>query len=461
MDRISTGIDTLDSILRGGFPEGSTVLIVGKPGSGKTILAHQMVFKNASDGDKVVYLTTLSEPQVKIMRFQKEFEFFDRTKFQSSVIYQDLGSILRKKGYTQSLIVIDELLKKHQPKLIVIDTLKTLADMVPSMFEFREFLLDLSLRLATWGCSAIFLCEYAEEEISIHPESAIADGIVYLSGTEEKKQQKRYLRILKMRGTGYAGGENVFKITSKGIELFPRLNPDVSSQTYELFKTRVSTGIDGLDEMMGGGIPKGSTTMVSGASGTGKSLLAFHFAYRGLQAGESVVYVSFEENISQIVYRASNLGMDLAPYIDSGLLMLIYVSPMEIDVDEHIYSIQKAVMDSDASRLVIDSISAFELGMIDKIKYTDYIYALTDYFKTQGVTVLLTHEMHDSSSVSEFTKYGISFIADNLLLMRFIEEGFEMKRYLRVVKMRSSSHDTVLREVHINHKGLALACQVE
>lgn len=456
MDRISTGVHALDNILGGGFPEGSTVLVVGKPGSGKTILAHQIVFHNASEDNKVIYLTTLSEPQVKIMKFQKEFEFFDKAKFQSSVIYQDLGSVLRKRGYTHSLIVIDELLRKHQPKLIVIDTLKTLADMVPSMLEFREFLLDLSLRLATWGCTAVFLCEYAEEEISIRPESAIADGIVYLSGTEEKKQQKRYLRILKMRGTGYEGGENVFKITSKGIEVFPRLNPDVSNQTYELFKTRVSTGIKGLDEMMGGGIPKGSTTMVSGASGTGKSLLSFHFAYSGLLAGEPVVYVSFEENMGQIIYRAGNLGMDLSPYIESGLFKLIYVSPMELDVDEHIYSIQKAVAESGAKRLVIDSISAFELGMKDKIKYTDYIYALTDYFKTHGVTVLLTHEMHDSLSVSELTKYGISYIADNLLLMRFIEEGFEVKRYLRVVKMRSSSHDTILRELYIDDRGLTV-----
>jgi circadian clock protein KaiC len=113
---------------------------------------------------------------------------------------------------------------------MVIDTIKTLADIIPSMIEFRAFLLDLSLRLATWGCTALFLCEYAEEEIGIRPESAIADGIIYLSGSEEKKQQKRYLRILKMRGTGYAGGENVFKISKWGIEIFPRLNPDVSTQ---------------------------------------------------------------------------------------------------------------------------------------------------------------------------------------------------------------------------------------
>lgn len=451
MDKISTGITALDDILGGGLPEGSSILVVGKPGSGKTILAHQMVFHNASEENKVIYLTTLSEPQVKIMKFQSEFDFFDKDKFQSSVIYHDLGSILRRQGYAQSLIAIGDLLRKHQPKLIVIDTIKTLADMVPTMFEFREFLLDLSLRLATWGCTALLLCEYAEDEIGIRPESSIADGIIYLSGTEEKKHQKRYLRILKMRGTGYVGGENIFKITKNGIDVFPRLNPNVSSQTYGHFKTRVSTGVHGLDEMMGGGIPAGTTSLLSGSSGTGKTLLSLHFIYNGLLSGESAVYVSFEENPGQVIFGAQNFGFDLSPYIESGQLKLIYISPMELDVDEHTFHIQKIVKDSGAKRLVIDSISAFELGMEDKFKYTDYIYALTDYFKTQGITVLLTHEISDSSNISELTKYGISFVADNLILMRFVEQGFEAKRYIRVVKMRSSSHDSMLRELCIEN----------
>lgn len=201
MDRLSTGIKELDNILQGGFPEGTTILIVGRPGSGKTILAHQIMFHNASPEHKAIYLTTLSEPQVKVMKFQQEFSYFDHHKFQRSVFYRDLGSILRKLGPAQALVLIDELLRKHQPRLMVMDTVKTIAEMIPSQTEFREFLLDLSLRLATWGCTALLLGEYCEEEVELRPESAIADGILYLSGTEERNLQKRYLRILKMRGT--------------------------------------------------------------------------------------------------------------------------------------------------------------------------------------------------------------------------------------------------------------------
>jgi len=139
----------------------------------------------------MVYLTTLAEPQVKIMKFQQEFDFFDLEKIQSSVIYFDLGFILRKNGHLKALAAIDELLKEHHPRLMIIDTIKVISEMVTSYTEFQEFILDLSLRLTTWGCTALFLREYSEDEIEIHPESAIADGIIFLSGTEAKKEQKK------------------------------------------------------------------------------------------------------------------------------------------------------------------------------------------------------------------------------------------------------------------------------
>ncbi|HUW64714.1 MAG TPA: ATPase domain-containing protein [Spirochaetia bacterium] len=456
MQKVSTGINALDAILGGGIPEGATVLVVGRPGSGKTIMAQQMMFHNASPENKVIYMTTLAEPQVKVLKFQQEFSYFDRSKFQQAVIYHDLGSALRKGGPSQALAVIDEVLKQHQPRLFILDAMKSLADMMPSPTDYREFLLDLSLRLATWGCTALLLGEYSEEEIEDRAESTIVDGIILLYGTEEKKHQKRYLRILKMRGTGYASGETVFRITEEGINIFPRLHPVVRNQEYIQFTGRISTGVPGLDELMDGGIPRGNTTLVSGSSGTGKTMLALHYGLAGLLAGETTVFVTFEENPSQFVGNAMVLGIDLRPYIESGHLHLIHISPIELEVDEHVFRIQKTVRDTYAGRLIIDSISSFEVGMGDKEKYTDYIWALTDFFKTQGVNVLLTHEMHEVTSVSVLTKHGISFVADNLLLLFYLEQGAEVKRFLRVLKMRGSNHSTLLRELRIGNHGLSL-----
>ena len=457
MDRITTGIDTLDELLQGGIPEGATVLLSGRPGSGKTIMAHQMMFANASPDFKVIHLSTLSEPQVKILRFQQQFEYFDMSKFQRHVVYHDLGYIIRGQGPAQALAAISELLKEHQPRLLVVDTVKVMADIIPSFIELREFLLDLSVRVATWGCTILLVGEYCEEEIDLRPESAIADGIIYLSGTQEKKQQKRFLRVLKMRGTCHVGGENLFQIGSKGVQMFPRLNPVVGEQSYQTqFSQRVSTGIAALDDMMSGGLPSGTTTLLSGSSGTGKTVLAVHYTRAALEAGGAVVYVSYEENPPQLLQTGESLGMPLADYQQDGRLKLLHTSPMELDVDEHIFRVQRLVTDLDASALVIDSISSFEVGMENKEKYTDYIWALTDYFKVQGVNVLLTHEIHDRATPAHLTKHGISYVADNLLLLRFLQEGWDMKRYVRVVKMRGSYHDTQLRELVFSPGGISL-----
>lgn len=457
MDRITSGIESLDYVLHGGIPAASSVLIVGNPGTGKTILVNQIVFNNASADNKVLYFATMSEPQVKIMKFQQEFSYFDINKFQQSVIYCDLGSVLSKDGTKRALAYIDELLLEYQPKIIVIDTIKTLSDMIQSNLEIRKFMLELSTKLAVWECTTFYLGEYTEKEIEERPESAIVDGIIYLSGTEEKKFQKRFLRILKMRGTGFESGEIFFRITSDGFVLFPRLHSDVSDEIYSRnFSQRLSSGNQNLDKLLGGGIPRSTVTIISGGTGTGKTLMSVNFAFGGLKNGESVVYATFEENPKQLINSALSIGIELAPYLESGKLIIIHVSPVELDLDEHIFLIQTYIRKMKASRLIIDSISSFELGVEDKIKYTDYIWSLTNFLKAEGVTTIMVHEIHESMHVLELTKYGISFVADNLILLQSKEIGLDIKRYIRVVKCRSSYHEMGLKEYRITQDGILI-----
>ena len=456
MDKLSTGISELDNILHGGFPEGATIMVVGRPGSGKTVLAHQVMFHNAAPDFKAIYFTTLSEPQVKVMRFQQEFSYYDQDKFQVSVFYRDLGSSLRKRGLAHTLAIIDKMLQEHQPRLVIIDSIKTMTEIVPTLTEFREFLLDLSLRLATWGCTSLLLGEYCEEEIDLRPESAIADGIIYLSGTEERRLQKRFLRILKMRGTGYVGGENVFRISTDGIEVFPRIDSSVTEPLGHWAGECFSIGIPELDEMMGGGIPWNTTTLLSGASGAGKTLLALQFAIAGLQSGETVAYVCFEESLQQLIASARCLGVDLNPHLASGKFNVVCYSPMELDLDINIYEMQQLVKRVGATRLLIDSISSVEKGINDKTRYFEYVWTVSSYFKTRGINVLLTYESHNPVSLAELTRHGISFVADNLLHLRILEEGPESKRYMKVVKMRGCSHTTTLRELLVSEHGLTM-----
>ncbi|NLY39924.1 MAG: AAA family ATPase [Firmicutes bacterium] len=225
MNRIVTGIDGLDQILNGGFPEFSTILVTGAPGTGKTILTQNLMFNVARGGAKVLYCSTLAEPQIKVIRYQQQFAFFDPNAFMNSVIFQDIGSILRKQGPRDALHKIEALVREHQPAVVAVDSLKAIADIIPTRQQFHEFISDLNLNISLWGCVVLLVAEFREEEIIKRPEAAIVDGIICLYGTEERKQQKRYLRVLKMRGTAYIPGEHAFYISERGITIYPRLSP--------------------------------------------------------------------------------------------------------------------------------------------------------------------------------------------------------------------------------------------
>ena len=455
MNRVPTGIKALDELLGGGFPEGATILISGAPGSGKTIMAQQMMFHNAGPDFVALHLTTLGEPQIKVLRFQQEFSFFDTERSQKYVISRDLGFDLQN-GPDQALTAIDRLLKSHHPKLVVIDTIRAIGDMIESSTKYRQFLLDLSLRLATWGSTGILIGEYTEEETNRQPEGALADGIIYLSGTEDRRQQRRHMRIIKMRGTAYTGGEIFFRIGGDGIEAYPRLLPAVNTQTYRQFVERVPTGVQGLDPMLGGGLPVGTSIMVSGLPGSGKTILALHVAYAALNRGERVVHVSFEENPEQLLNGAASLGMDFRPYVASGAFTLEHMSLLELDVDSYVLELQQSILKAKAQFLVIDSVSCFETSIGDERKYADHVWGLVNLCKTIGVTAILTHEATNSGLGTELSDVGISFIVDNVVHLRYAEADGLVKRFLRVCKMRYTDHDMGVREFSITSRGMSV-----
>lgn len=461
MERIPTGIDALDELLHGGFPEGASILVMGRPGSGKTVMAHQIMFNNASPCFKALYLTTLSEPQVKVLRFQQGFSYFSEEKLQRSVIYHDLGSVLRRSGPAGALQTVAQLLQQHEPRLVVVDTIRAVAEIIEAPVEYREFLLDLSLRLATWNATTIFLGEYAEAEIELRPESAIADGIIYLSGMEEKKQQKRYLRILKMRGTGFSGGENFFQITGDGIDLFPRPHANLSLSMVDGLEERIPTGIEELDGMTSGGLPRGSTTLVAGPSGSGKTVLALHFAMAGIRLGETAVYVTFEETPAQVLRGARSLGLDLDAAARHGRFQLIHAPITDLDTDAHLHRVRRTVCEHGAGRVVIDSATAFLAGLGDQARWSEYILVLTDYLKGSGVSTLLTQEIRDGVFGAAGSGYPINFVADNIIGLRLLEEQSILRRALRVLKIRGSDHDDTMRELLIRREGVTLGRPVQ
>jgi len=455
LERVTTGVARLDEILHGGIPRYSVVFITGLPGTGKTILSQQALFANGRQGRTGLYLSTISEPPIKVLRFLQSLAFFDPGLFGSCVIYDDLGGPLRGEGPAGLLRKLDQLVHQHRPEFVVIDSFKALRDTIADPLAFREFTSDVAIRLAAWEVTAFLVGEYSADDVREGAEFAIADGIIYLYGTEEAERQKRFLRVMKMRGTPYFPGEHLFEIAPNGITVYPRMAPQVVGE-YELRGARFGSAIEGLSEMLGGGPYESTVTLISGGTGTGKTVVALSFAVEGARRGQPGLYVSFEESPQQVARNTQAFGWDVAGLIDRRLLDILHVSPSELDIDRHAFVIKERAERLGASLLVIDSISAFEAAVPDRAKYQNYLWAINDYFKRKGVTVILTTEVPNPFAPLEISTRGVSFVADNVIFLRYMDVEGQIKPAIGALKMRGSRHDAALRELIIDPPRLAI-----
>lgn len=455
MERLITGIEKLDAILGGGIPLYSINIVSGTPGSGKTILVQNIVFNCAKRGLKTLYLTTISESQFKIVRHLKEFDFFEDSLLENTFIYRDLGAVLRKEGWQKTLHHLDQLVKEQKPHIVVIDSFKAIRNLFPDEREFRAFVFDAAALLSIWEITVFLVGEYDEKELTSLSEFAIADGILHLYGTEEKRFQKRYLRILKMRGTSFEQGEHLFQITPSGIEIFPRIKPTDTELAYEAAsEKRKSLGIPELDAMLSGGLKEGSITAISGGTGVGKTCFALSFLREGAEKGGKGLYLSFEEPVSQLKSNALSLGWDIEKYVADELINLKFVSPIELDVDKHIYEIFEIIEKNRIKRFVMDSVTSFERSVVDLQKYKDYLWALIQHLKMKKVTSILILQNDDPFSALVVSKAPLSSLFDNIIILRYVEKEATIKRVLAVLKARGVSHSRDLREFEITSEGI-------
>ncbi|HET9476098.1 MAG TPA: ATPase domain-containing protein [Dehalococcoidia bacterium] len=443
LERITTGIEALDGVLQGGVPRGSVVFIGGLPGTGKTILAEQMCWANARWGETVLYIGTLSEPTVKMIRFAQTFSYFDPALVDKSVVYGDVSGALKSRDPELVLAELNRLIEEHRPTLVVIDSFKATQDMFPDDFSFRVFTSALAVRLSIWEATALLVGEYNESEIRQRPEFAIADGIIYLHGTEDGLRQNRLMRLMKMRGTSFFGGDHSFEISGHGITVYPRMNPTVTDE-WLVPNRRLASAIPALTEMLGGGIFEATSCLITGATGTGKTLLALSFAVAEARAGGRVLYISLEESPYQLIRDSEAFAWDLTALTESGALDIMHISPSELNIDQHATVIRERAMSLGAGLVVIDSISSFEAGVPDVAKYQSYLWAITDHFKRGGVGVIMTSE---SVFGDTQTARHISLFADSIISLDQIYDGSQRKRTVRIVKMRGSSHDDNKRDL--------------
>jgi circadian clock protein KaiC len=442
-------------MLGGGIPAGSVIVLAGEPGTGKTILTLQMLFSLARQGRRCLYVTTLSEPSLKVIRFMQQLTFFDQQLFDDHIALVDVGTIAQTRGVAAAFSHIKDHVERDPPALVAIDSIKALHDFIGTDARSRAVLYDLAVSVAAWGVTVLLVGEYVRDDFARFPEFAIADGIVHLTNQPHELTSQRILEVLKLRGADYATGRHFFEMSRNGITFYPRVRmPQVPSDGAVSTTERVRTGVAGLDELLGGGIPVGSTTFIQGGTGTGKTLRGLHFLVEGARRGERGVLFTLEETLGQLRGIARNFGWDLQALESRGLPTLNYTSPVELSTDRFLHDARERVEQLGARRLVLDSLTSAALGAPSQRRFQELVYALNKHLRLADVTSLMTVETPELLGAAALTGPGISPAADNIVLLRYVELEGRLDRAVAVLKARGVNLRSELRQLSVGREGL-------
>jgi circadian clock protein KaiC len=443
-------------------------VIAGEPGAGKTLFSLQMLFALARQGKKGLYFTTLAEPALKLIQYMQQFSFFDASMIERQIVFADLGAAVRQ-GAEATLSEISARVEREEPGVVVIDSFKAIRDVVGEATALRSFVYDLAVHTAGWGATSLLVGEYTESEAASCAEFAIADGIIRFKNCRRELTAVREVEVLKLRGADYVTGGHFYEIGPNGLAFFPRVRgPDsATSESRGAAGQRVSaperapTGVAGLDAMLGGGLPRASTTILQGGTGTGKTLLGLHFLLEGAARGEAGIHFLLEETPEQLRGFARSLGWDLATFEERGLLTLSYTSPVELSTDHFLDRARREVERVGARRAVLDSLTSLALGVPSERRFKELVYAVAKHFHQSGVTLNMNMEVPDLLGSAQLSGHGVSFAADNVIQLKFVEIEGHLERGLSVLKARGLRHATDVRRFSVEAGGVQVGAPFE
>ncbi|MGH3345291.1 MAG: RAD55 family ATPase [Carbonactinosporaceae bacterium] len=453
VDRLSTGNTRLDEVLGGGLARDAINLIVGLPGTGKTILAQQCVTANADPGRRAVYLSTVSEPLEKILRYAQTLSFFDPGRVGDAIIYDELGTALGAEGLTGALEQLRALILQNRPGLLVIDGFKAMHSYARDAGDFRRFLHDLAGMLSAYPVTCLWLGEYAEDDIGAMAEFAVADAIIVLSQTQADERSARTVQVRKLRGGGFLSGKHAYRISSAGYSVFPRLADPTTAEDYGFDLKRVPSGIQALDDLLEDGYASGSAIMMAGPTGIGKTLMGLHFIFHGTRIGETGLIATLEENPAQLERIVRSYGWSL----DDDNVALMYRSPVDNYMDEWVQELLDTIETTGARRVLIDSLNDLGGATSDPTRFREYLYSLLQRCSRRGISLAMTYEVTELFGLTRLSDDAISHLADTVLLLQYRLSGAKLARTITVLKTRASGHNPYVHEFQITPRGIVLA----
>jgi circadian clock protein KaiC len=459
--RVSTGVRGLDEILGGGLWKGGIYIVGGVPGSGKTTFGNQVSFNHVSRGGRAVYVTLLAETHARMLFQMRSMTFFDESAIGDSLVYLNGFTTVEKDGLEGLLTLSRQMVRDRKADLLVIDGMLTADALAKSQVDYKKFINELQTWVGFVGCTVIFLTS-AGPELAVRPEHTMVDGILELTGHRVGLRADRHLTVTKFRGSAFLEGSHLYRITSDGVVVHPRLEGmPVRESVRRMSDERLATGVPGFDQLLGGGLARGSTMLVLGSPGAGKTTSGLQYLAAGATAGKRGLYFGFSESPAALLAKSAHLELGLNAGVAPGAVELVVHAPTECLLDELAEDLLRRVRAGRVERLVVDGLGGFEAALGLPERRSAFLTALAAELGGLGVTSIFTDQTPELiAGPTTIVAAPPAGVFENIVLLRQEAHGDDLRRTLRVVKTRDSAHDLGAHEVAIGAGGIRIGAAI-